>query len=203
MFPDLDDGGLRHSALLLLDLQRVLCLPDGPLGATPLSQQVEERRILPKVAAVTQRWRQAGRQVIHVRVDINARAPMTTNRTERFQAFASRGLFDPDAEHAAFVSEAAPVPGEVVITKSGVNPFIGTPLTELLLGAGVRTVFLAGVATNFVVESAARHASDVGLNVWVLADLCASHDADLHNFSVERMLPSFARVTTASESRLL
>ena len=60
------------------------------------------------------------------------------------------------------------------MTKGGVDPFIGTPLLEVLLRNNISRVALAGVATNLVVESAARHAIDSGLSVVVLADLCAS-----------------------------
>ena len=58
---------------------------------------------------------------------------------------------------------------------------------------------LGGVATNLVVESAARHASDAGLQVQVVEDMCASFRADFHEFSVQNMLPLFGTVTTAAD----
>jgi nicotinamidase-related amidase len=64
----------------------------------------------------------------------------------------------------------------------------------MLLGNGITKVALAGVATNLVVEAAARHAVDSGLDVVVLEDLCASFATDLHEFAVTRTLPLFADV---------
>ncbi|MGH8960270.1 MAG: cysteine hydrolase, partial [Jatrophihabitantaceae bacterium] len=88
-----------------------------------------------------------------------------------------------------------PLPSEPIVTKGGVDPFIGTPLLELLLRNGVSRVALAGVATNLVVESAARHAIDSGLQVVVLADLCASFAAELHEFAITKTLPLFAQIS--------
>jgi nicotinamidase-related amidase len=68
-----------------------------------------------------------------------------------------------------------------------------------LVGAGVGHVVLGGVATNLVVESAARHASDCGLSVTVVEDMCASFRTDFHEFSVQHMLPLFSTVTSAAE----
>ena len=59
---------------------------------------------------------------------------------------------------------------------------MGTPLFEILAGRGIRDVVLLGVATNLVVESTARHATDLGFRVTVVEDCCASFMDDLHDF---------------------
>ena len=56
---------------------------------------------------------------------------------------------------------------------------------------------VGGVATNLVVESAARHACDAGLSVTVVDDLCASFRADFHDFSMQNLMPLFGTVTGA------
>lgn len=201
MYPDLTTHDLDASVLLLLDLQVALCTGSGPLGRTPLSTEAARTNLLPRVASALQAWRAAGRRVIHVRVGMDPARPATANRTERFRGFVASGalqLGNPDAE---FVPEAAPAEGEPVVTKTCVDPFVGTPLPSLL--QGTQTLLLAGVATNFAVESAARHASDLGFHVWVLADLCVSHDRELHDFAVRRTLPAFARVASAADLGLL
>jgi nicotinamidase-related amidase len=80
-----------------------------------------------------------------------------------------------------------------------VDPFVGTPLRSVLAAEGVDHVVLGGVATNLVVESAARHASDEGLQVTVVEDMCASFRPDFHSFSMQNMLPLFGTVTTSAD----
>lgn len=181
---------------MLLDLQHSLCDGGIPPGSSPLAAQVAERGVLSRVSATLARARAGALRTVHVGVGVDA-SGVTMNRTERFRGFAEQGLFAVGSPGAAFVPEAAPRSGERVLTKTCVDPFVGTPLTSVLVDSGVRTLLLGGVATNFAVESAARHASDLGFHVWVLEDLCAAPDPQLHAFSVERILPMCARVTTA------
>ena len=97
-----------------------------------------------------------------------------------------------------FVREARPLDGETIVEKGCVNPFIGTILSARLSALGVTDLYLAGVATNFVVESAARHAGDSGLQVTVLEDLCASYNQEMHEFAVKKTLPLFASIDTST-----
>jgi nicotinamidase-related amidase len=85
----------------------------------------------------------------------------------------------------------------MVITKGCVNPFIGTPLQARLVTLGITDLYLGGVATNFVVESAARHAGDSGFHVTVLEDLCAAYNEPMHEFAITRTIPLFPDVSTS------
>ncbi len=87
-----------------------------------------------------------------------------------------------------------------MVTKTCVSPFVGTGLDDILRAHRVERLLLGGVATNFVVESAARHAGDSGYAVDVVEDLCAAHSEDLHRFAIERTLPTFARVISLRDA---
>ena len=91
----------------------------------------------------------------------------------------------------------APLAGELVVTKQCVNPFFNTGLLNWLLHGKTDRVVLAGVVTNLVVESAARAADDAGLSVTVLEDACAAPDPAWHAFSIEKILPLFATISTS------
>ena len=54
-----------------------------------------------------------------------------------------------------------PLPGEFVVTHNRNNAFYASSLECVLARLAPRRLVLAGVATNFVVESTARHASEV------------------------------------------
>jgi nicotinamidase-related amidase len=122
-----------------------------------------------------------------------------TNRTARFGGFEKNRLLVEGDPQAEFVPEAAPTTGETVVNKGCVNPFVGTILQPRLAALGVTELYLGGVATNFVVESAARHAGDSGFDVTVLEDLCAAYDQQMHEFAIKKTLPLFAQILDAEE----
>jgi nicotinamidase-related amidase len=192
---------MTHSrqALLLCDYQVALC-EDGPyLRMPPLAAQVAEREVLATAERVLAAARDAGWLVVHVRLAFDPTYVLRTNRLPRFDAYPDQRAMLADSPEAQIVKALAPIEGEPVVDKGCVDPFVGTPLLQVLAAEGVGEVVIGGVATNLVVESAARHASDAGLQVTVVEDMCASFRADFHEFSVQNMLPLFGSVTTSAE----
>ncbi len=96
-----------------------------------------------------------------------------------------------------FPAELAPRPDEMVFTKQSVNPFFNTSLLSWLSARGIRRLALCGVATNNVVESAARYADDAGFAVTVVEDCCASAKPEWHKFAIENTLPMYGKVASA------
>jgi nicotinamidase-related amidase len=188
-----------RKALLLLDYQVALC-EEGPyLRMPPLAEQVKERDVLANAARVLDAARRAGWLVVHVRLAFDPTYVLRTNRHPRFDAYPGQRAMLADSPEAQIVAGLSPIEGEPVVDKGCVDPFVGTALLPMLAGEGVREVVLGGVATNLVVESAARHACDAGLAVTVVDDMCASFRADFHDFSMQNMMPLFGTVTTADE----
>jgi nicotinamidase-related amidase len=195
---ELDIGPFDRTALILIDYQRGLCL-DGPTCvAPPLAEQVAARGVLPSVAKVLSAARSAGVLVLYTRLAFDPGYVLRTNLTQRFDRYPAEKLLQYDDDAAQIVPELAP-DGEVVLTKGGVNPFIGTALTSVLLGRGIGTVVLGGVSTNLAVESAARHAADIGLQPIVVEDSCASFNPEIHDLAVTQTLPLFARVVPSRD----
>lgn len=98
---------------------------------------------------------------------------------------------------AALNIEELPIlPEDDVLIKPRLDPFIGTDLDIKLRGRGIKTLILAGYATNGGVESGARTGSDLGYDVIVASDCSYNVDEDLHYHAIERVLPAFARIRT-------
>lgn len=75
-----------------------------------------------------------------------------------------------------FHADVAPLEGEAVVMKDEVNAFLGTDLQAKLQAAGIKRVVVCGMQTHMCVEGAARAASDLGYEVVVVADACATRD---------------------------
>ena len=75
-------------------------------------------------------------------------------------------------------AELSPREDEAVFDKIGMSAFVGTPLNVALRDLGVRTVVLAGVATEIGIEPTVRHAADLGFVPVLIEDACGAGDAE-------------------------
>ena len=103
------------------------------------------------------------------------------------------------ADFAEFPPEIAAIPADLTITKRQWSAFFGTELDLQLRRRGITTVVLGGIATNFGIESTARDAWFQNYAVVVAEDAASSLDAELHRFSIEKILPRLARVRSTAE----
>lgn len=187
------------TALLMLDYQVALAEEGEPCLAPPLAAQVRERDVIATARRVLDAARAAGVRVYHVRLAFDPTYGLRTNRLARFDGYPTNQKMRRGNPETEFVADLAPADGEPVVDKGAVNAFIGTPLRDVLAAEGISHVVLGGIATHLVVESTARHASDSGLQVSIVEDMCATPDPALHEFAVEKTLPLFGTVTTAAD----
>ncbi len=66
--------------------------------------------------------------------------------------------------------------GEPIVYKHEPNSFLNTNLLELLKSWNVERVVICGMMTHMCVDATARAASDLGLQVIVAEDACATRD---------------------------
>lgn len=185
---------MNGRALFLMDYEAGICGPQGMAGA-----EVARREVLPRAKRCLRAARDAKMNIYHIRVAFDEQYSLRTNRSKRFTGMQERGALLLGSPDAAICEDVAPIPGEPIITKGCVNPFIGTALVELLIGERIGELYLGGVATNFVVESTLRHAVDSGFRVTVIEDICASFSREMHDFAITNIFPAFAELCSADE----
>jgi nicotinamidase-related amidase len=104
-----------------------------------------------------------------------------------------------------FKDGAYPMPGEPVVTKRVHSAFVGGDLQALLQEEGLRRLVVCGVITDNSVEATVRHGSDLGFEVVVVADACATFDKrdregrlwaaeDVHALSLANLEGEYATV---------
>jgi nicotinamidase-related amidase len=77
-------------------------------------------------------------------------------------------------------SPLPPLDGEIVIVRNATSAFVGADLEARLDELGVTTLVLCGALATHALEASARHAGDLGYQVFVVADACRAVDtADL------------------------
>ena len=91
-----------------------------------------------------------------------------------------------------------PTNDDIVIPKNTASMFIGTNFELLLRNAGITTIVITGIATEFGVESTARDASNRGFFPVIITDAVSSFNQEAHNRSLEN-LKSMAILLTKEE----
>jgi nicotinamidase-related amidase len=86
-----------------------------------------------------------------------------------------------------------------VVDNQKLSGLAGNTLAARLAGDGIDTVVLTGVATNLTVEQTARHATDLGLTVYVVRDCVAAADEAVHEASLANLALTTAGCLTAAE----
>jgi nicotinamidase-related amidase len=175
---------VKTAALVIIDVQKAM---DDPRWGTGRNNPALEAN-LQKLLAV---WRRTGRPIYHVQ-----HASTEPHSTYR-----------PDGPGYPFKPEVEPRAGESVIVKRTNSAFIGTDFEQLLRRAGHTQLVIGGVITNNSVEATVRMAGNLGFDVHLVADACATVGRkdyngkfwsadDVHALALANMDREYASVTT-------
>ena len=69
-----------------------------------------------------------------------------------------------------------PLDGEIALVRNATSAFIGADLEARLDALGATTLVLCGALATHALEASARHAADLGYQVFVVADACGATD---------------------------
>ena len=183
----------RRSALLLQDLQNELLKGDRPVVPLNGAQLIANcQKLLAKA-------RETGITVVYVRV--SRRPDLRDAPRPPLGAETSTGApsLIEGSEGAEVVSELAPEPGDVVVTKHTTSPFNTTDIEVFLRRFGIDTLILTGYSTTGVVEGTLRDARDKDYDCVVVRDCCAAGTVLEHDTCMDVVFPRMAWVADADE----
>jgi nicotinamidase-related amidase len=169
-----------RSALIVIDLQK------GIVGRRTVHPMAG---VLKNAALLADAFRRHRLPVVLVNVDGGA-----PGRTEQ-----NRSMGERPADWAELVPELSRQPSDHTVTKRTWGAFTNTDLAEYLKKEGVTQVVVVGVATSMGVESTARSAYELGLNVTLAVDAMTDMNADAHDNSVTLIFPRLGETGTTGE----
>jgi len=184
----------KTTALLLQDLQEELLKGDRPVA--PLSGA----ELIANCKKLLSKAREVGMLVIYVKV--TRRSDMKDAPRPAFGTPlgtpAPRMLIEgtPGAE---IVSELAPQPEDVVVTKHTTSPFNTTDIEVYLRRFGISNLILTGYSTTGVVEASLRDARDQDYDCVVVSDCCAAGSIEEHTSRMDLTFPRSAWVANVDE----
>lgn len=176
---------LRHTALVVIDMQRDFIEPGG-FGETLGNDVSRLSAIVPACRRVLSAWRSAGGRVLHTREahrpDLSDCPAAKRNRGHpklRIGDVGPMGRILVAGEPGSEIIDAlAPQGDEWLIDKPGKGMFHATPVHDLLGSAGIKRLVFMGVTTEVCVQSSMREANDRGYEALLLEDCTESYFAD-------------------------
>ena len=195
-------------ALLVIDVQNTYLVQADPAGL-PAAEQARiagwapfhdrmRATVIPTIARLIERFRADRNPVVFARI-----ACLTPGGTDRSLSQKKPGwnnLFLPkDADASQIVPELAPLPGEVVVTKTTDSALTGTNLRLVLHNMGITHVVCTGIFTDQCVSSTVRSLADESFDVIVIEDACAAGTMALHTREIEILNRIYCEVMRADD----
>jgi len=174
------------TALLVIDIQKDYF----PGGKYPLVNPLEAAQ---KAYIILQCFRESGHHHVHIQ-------HVSLEPDATFFISGDRGT---DIHDSATHFE-----GEPIVYKHEPNSFLNTNLLELLKSWEIERVVITGMMTHMCVDATARAASDLGFQVIIAEDACATRDlkygdttipAELVHKSFLAALKSYGKVMRSDE----
>jgi len=184
-------AGPAGTALVVVDVQNDYCHPDGVFASAGLRvERLDE--LVENINLLVRAARAADRPVIWVRMEWpdDASVGLLAERSPFLRTGGLRtGTWGSEPVDGLEVAES-----DHVVVKKRFSAFYRTSLAELLERLDVDTIVLAGVRTDFCIESTVRDAFFRDLRVVVADDAVAGYFDELHRFSLRVMGTVFADV---------
>ena len=181
---------MPKNALLVLDVQRSIVDHYG------------DADYLARLRGALDAARAADMPVIHVVVGFRAGHPEASPRNKMLAMLGSlsSGIgFTSDDPGAEIHPDVAPLPAELLVSRTRLSAFPGTDLDVLLRASDIDGLVLSGIATSGAVLSTLRQAADLDFHLTVLADACLDPDAEVHRVLTEKVFPIQADVVTVDD----
>ena len=180
---------IQHAALVVVDFQEgILRVPFAPYTASA---------VLENGVRLSRHFREVSAPVVFTRVAwADNFADALTQQVDQPLPMPPGGL-PPD--WADLSGDLAASPGDIVITKRQWNAFHGTELDLQLRRRGIKTLVLAGVASNMGVESTARAAYELGYQLIFAEDAISSVSAGMHEFAAHTIFPLLGLVRSTEQ----
>jgi nicotinamidase-related amidase len=164
-----------------------------------LSQQVEERGIIPNIAALADVFRTAGAPVIHCTLVPESDYRGFPVNCVLMANLRKRNVLRRGEPGADIVAGLTPKPGDIVSERvAGLTGFHATELERVLRAHGVGTVVLTGVSTNIALPGMATEAINRLFEVVIPEDCVAGGDVEGHEMSLRRHLLLMAAISDSA-----
>lgn len=196
-------------ALLVIDVQAAYLARPADRASLPAVEAARDAAwdgfhermhgvVIPTIARLIERFRAGGNPVMFARI-----ACLTPDGRDRSLSQKKPGwnnlLLPRDSAASQVVPALAPLPGEIVVTKTTDSALTGTNLRLVLHNMGITHVVCCGIFTDQCVSSTVRSLADESFDVIVIEDGCAAGTMELHTRELEIINRIYCEVMRADD----
>ena len=209
---DMDMGQItidpKKTALLVIDMQHVFIT--RPVYENPTDAEKKEAErweqfykaidevVVPNNARIIKAFREKGMEVTYAKIQCQKQ-----NGSDRSLDHKATGynelLLPPGPPSAEIVPELAPLPDEIVVTKTTDSALTGTPLRLWFQNMGIDTVVCTGVLTDQCVSCTVRSLADESFKVWLIEDACRASTQKIQDNELEILNNIYCHVINTDE----
>lgn len=209
---DMDMGQItidpKKTALLVIDMQHVFIT--RPVYENPTDAEKKEAErweqfykaidevVVPNNARIIKAFREKGIEVTYAKIQCQKQ-----NGSDRSLDHKATGynelLLPPGTPSAEIVPELAPLPDEIVVTKTTDSALTGTPLRLWFQNMGIDTVVCTGVLTDQCVSCTVRSLADESFKVWLIEDACRASTQKIQDNELEILNNIYCHVINTDE----
>jgi nicotinamidase-related amidase len=184
-------------AVLAMHWQNDLVRADGKFGF--FAAEIARLGLVARMAKVLKAVRAAGGTVIYINVARTPGARDVIKNSPVFITSSKVGAFLKGSKGYEVIDELRPEPDEFQVDHPRISAFFGNQLDILLRALDIRTVAIAGTATNVAVDTSVRDALQLGYHTILIEDCCCSSSPDFHDAAMKTLRVLATWVASAEE----
>ena len=182
------------TALILIDMINAVAKGNGPPYNVPPNRQ----GVIDSFVRLVAHCREVGTPIIYIttyRRSDNSDAPKTVA-----DVGGGGGAAMLEGTPAVqVIEELAPQEGDYIVVKPRFSAYYGTNMDGILKSLGTETILVGGISTQRSVEGTARDAKNRDTQCVVVSDCCTAGEEDVHQMTIEHVLPLLVRVRNTDE----
>ncbi|HLX53095.1 MAG TPA: isochorismatase family cysteine hydrolase [Aquella sp.] len=187
---------MSRKALIMIDYINDIVHPQGKIASC--AKMLTEKNIIGKCNNILDITRKHNHLIIWIKVGFSHGYLQVSDNSPIFKPAKTNQALMQHTWGTELIEGLNYQENELVIFKNRINPFYATNLELILRVNQIEHIYLAGVATEWAVEAAARDAHDKDFGVSIIEDLCASHSLEIHNSSIKTM-SQIAKIINSQE----
>lgn len=184
----------EHAALLVVDMQNDFCAEGGYLQKMRGYNVGFAADVATRIGRLADAARAAGATIVWIKshYDFKYLTPAYAIK-RREEGCCLEGTW------GAEFFQLEPVADEPVVVKHHLSGFKSTRLDDLLRARGVRTLLMAGVATNVCVDSTLRDGFFLGYHIVLVEDCVGSNNEAGHKGTIATVRTNIGTVASSDE----
>lgn len=197
-----------RTALLVIDVQNAyLERPDPALltgrelkrhhAWTPFHERMHGL-VIPAIGRLLEAFRDRKLDVLFARIACQLADGRDRSLSQKKPGW-NNLLLPRDEPSSQIIETLAPLPDEIVVTKTTDSALTGTNLRLILANMGITHVVCVGIFTDQCVSSTVRSLADESFDVVVVEDACAAGDYQLHVRELEILNMIYCNVMSSDE----